>query len=311
MIAGENAVWGTHCATSGIGSLPHADLHGALALAFTCDVPYLPELPALGPSEWMVPSALRGLAGLEIDQTGRCVLRPDGEPGEPAFSSSWPAFLVEVKARRPRVAKVQVGGPVTVSSCTSLPDGAPARSIQGARDRITAHLAARVAAQCAALLELGVTPLVVLDEPMLSTEFGELERVLNAARAAGAWVGVHCCGQAPWAEVLGLQLDLLSIDAGLSLESVLEARGPLAGFLKRGGRLGLGLIPTQLGARWTVDALCDAMERSMRAGCPDFRRVLAQSLLTPACGLAGHSVSQAERIAAAVTQAQQRLRASL
>ena len=61
-------------ATTGIGSLPHSQLELALQMALQVDVPYLPQLPAGNPSEFMIPGALDGLPGLRYDAEGLCTV---------------------------------------------------------------------------------------------------------------------------------------------------------------------------------------------------------------------------------------------
>ena len=51
-------------------------------------------------------------------------------------------------------------------------------------------------------------------------------------------------------------------------------------------------------------ALCAAVTASLRASTASSEAVLSRALLTPACGLANHSVADAERIISEVRQAQ-------
>lgn len=282
------------CATTGIGSLPLRDLEQALEVTFRADVPWLPELP-LGPGELMVPAALRGLPGFEVG----------GEPLGPA----WAPFLERARRARPSVVKVQLAGPGGVLAWGRLPSGAPLSEAVVAA--VPAHLAQKAARMVRELVALGVTPLVFLDEPLPGAQREALEGVVRAVRAAGGLTGLHCCGQARWAEVLGLDLDVVSLDARRSLDALVEETAAWRAFVARGGRLCLGLIPTELGARYDVAELCDAVEASLRATTPDFATVLGRSLLSPACGLAMHSPEDVERTERELRAAQARLRASL
>jgi hypothetical protein len=47
--------------TTGIGSLPYAQLEPAMQAALRLDIPYLPQLPRRDPAEMMIPQALEGL----------------------------------------------------------------------------------------------------------------------------------------------------------------------------------------------------------------------------------------------------------
>jgi hypothetical protein len=249
----------------------------ALALSMQQDVPYLPELPKLGAAELMLPSALRAGA-----------------------SPCEQAFLEAVRVRAPRVAKAQLAGPVTVARFAQV--------------QAVEHLAAKAARLATSLRAQHVTPMIFLDEPGLGMEglpVATLETVRRAAHHAGAIVGLHCCGQTRWSELLGLGFDVVSLDVRLSLDALLDDRAAWLRFLEAGGTLCLGIIPTAPGARYQVDELCDSVEASLRATTPGFERVLARMLLAPACGLGLHSVEEAARISDEVRVAQVRLRALL
>lgn len=244
-------------AKTGIGSLPHDEVDGALRLSFSCEVPFLPELKG----EDMVGTALD-------DRPLRC----------------WPAFLRELELRQAAFGKIQLAGPSTVG--------------QGAHERIQA----RAVAMIQAVARTGARPVFFLDEPALNdlTHVGPL---IAAAKRAGAIVGLHCCGQADWPRVLGLGPDVLSFDARLSLDAVLADPAAL-----RASRvaLAIGLVPTDPGARYSVEELVDAVDVSLRATrCTD---LLHRALLTPACGLATRTVEDAERIFGELAEAQLRLR---
>ena len=47
-----------------------------------------------------------------------------------------------------------------------------------------------------------------------------------------------------WSAVLNLPIHYLSLDASLSLQSLLQRGDELRGFIERGGRLALGVVPT-------------------------------------------------------------------
>lgn len=238
------------------------------------DVPYLPELLSVSPQEQIIALG-----------------------DAPGVSNS--AFLAAI-AGKVKVAKSQLVGPATAS--------------RFGKTHIVEHLAAKAAAIARELVAANVTPMIFLDEPGLGAgeiPRAELELVRRAASDAGAIVGLHCCAQAPWAAVLGLGFDVISFDARLSLDAVLEDRSAWFDFLERGGRVCLGIIPTNPGARYSVDELCDSVEASLRATTPGFEQVLSRMLLSPACGLGLHSVQDAVRISAEVKAAQARLRALL
>ena len=78
------------------------------------------------------------------------------------------------------------------------------------------------------------TPVFYLDEPGLYAldrtdprhlvVLQELRLLIVALQNAGALVGLHCCSNTDWPAILDLGLNLLAVDARLSLDAVLDDR---------------------------------------------------------------------------------------
>ncbi|MBL8952920.1 MAG: hypothetical protein JNK82_19240 [Myxococcaceae bacterium] len=316
-----------HCATTGIGSLPHTDVDAALRLAFAHDVPFVPQLPRAGPGELMVPSALEGLPGLVVDGGGACTVNLEAwraqrdvftlkletalstgeltsfEPGVASCRSFRP-FLREVESRKLPFAKVQLAGPATVRQAVKTDFAELER-------QIFRLLLARSLAMAKAVRRAGATPIVFIDEPGLEVPApSDLEALISALQREGALVGLHCCRNTSWGRVLTLGLDVLSIDARLSLDALLDDAEAFGSFISAGSTLALGIVPTDPTARYALGELIDSVEVSLRATAPKgftLEALLAQTMLTPACGLALHEVRDAERIAGEVREAQRLL----
>jgi hypothetical protein len=138
--------------------------------------------------------------------------------------------------------------------------------------------------------------------------------MIVALQREGALVGLHCCSNTRWGDLLNLGLDILSIDARLSLDAVLEDSGAFWKFLSGGSTLSLGIVPTDIATGYQLGELVDSVEASLRATAPRgvaFEAVLSQMLLTPACGLGMRSALDAERIVAEVKQAQRAFKSLL
>jgi hypothetical protein len=333
-------------ATTAIGSLPYTQLELALQQAFLVDIPYLPQLPLRDPAEYMVPQALDGMPGLRHDREGNATLeldvwrkgwldarleraidRGDGlsafEP-RPAACAAWRPFVWEVEQRRAPFAKAHLAGPTTLRwalrttdgrRLSELPDGAEIEA------QILRLVMAKGLAMAQRLREAGATPVIFLDEPgLVAFERGngrhivalqELRVVILALQHAGAHVGVHCCGNTDWASLLQLPWDLVSLDARLSLGPVLEAKEALGRYVASGGAFALGLVPTNIepvGAALGLDAVVDGLLTTVPAlleqAAPG---LLRRCLVTPACGLAMRTVSDAEQILDTLRRAQRAL----
>lgn len=264
-----------------IGSLPYHNVDMALDNSFKTEIPFFPQIPIRNPWEYMIPQALEGLPGLEIDNQGNCFLdlnvwvgrqcsfahslddafknssKPFSfEAFEPSSStaSTWQPFLWELEERKIKLAKIQIAGPLTCIWTLRAKDRSPLDQHPELSSQIFKLILARATAMCRRLKFAGVTPIIFLDEPGLFAlspnqpshvlRLQELKILIQALQKEGARVGLHCCSDPSWGMILGLGLSLISLDTHLSLNSILKYEEDLTRFLTHGGRLSLGVIPT-------------------------------------------------------------------
>lgn len=233
-----------------------------------------------------------------------------------ATSSSWQAFLWELQESdqktAPKIAKIQIAGPLTSQWVVRADQEA---ELSGQIFRL---VLAKSLAMTRKLRRLGITPILFLDEPGLYAfdrsnpkhmlAFQELKLMIQALRKDQVLVGLHCCSNTDWKTVLQLDLCFLSIDCALSLDNLIQnAREELLQYVERGGRLSLGVVPTTRYAKkhGTTGAEQLFVELSARLSHLPFevgRKILRESLLTPACGLALHSIPDAESILETLTE---------
>lgn len=332
------------CATTGIGSLPHTQLELALQMALQVDVPYLPQLPAGNASELMIPAALDGLPGLGFDPEGmvtidleqwragrdafgerieRALQSEDLAAFEPSVTAcrAWKPFLWEVEHRKLALSKVQIAGPATVRWVAKTSDGTPAAQIAELDRQIFRLLLAKSLALVKALRRVGSTPILFLDEPGLYAldlrdpshlvVLQELKMLVLAVQREGALVGLHCCSNTHWPSVLGLGLDLLSLDVRLSLDAVVEDAKAFDSFVASGAALSLGIVPTNLESNYVVKDLVDSVDATLRATLRNparYSALMRRCVLTPACGLALRKVTDAEKVFEDLREAQKYLR---
>jgi methionine synthase II (cobalamin-independent) len=154
--------------------------------------------------------------------------------------------------------------------------------------------------------------LVVLDEPYLCS-FGSafvnvprdevvaaIAGAVAAIQAEGARAGLHCCGNTDWSLVLATGVDLVNFDAHEYWQGLSLYPAELGAFLERGGVLAWGIVPTvgESVDRLEAGALLALLEERIAAlvakGLPR-ERLLAQSLLTPSCGLGTQTPERAAR----------------
>jgi methionine synthase II (cobalamin-independent) len=312
--------------TTSIGSLPHTDPRAAatFVLERQSRLPAAPSLPNRSGIERMIAQAAWGIPGVEVLPDGslqvddpnldpRAPLHDQGIDGAPFVALR--AFLSAVAGRRAPI-KLQLTGPVTLGIALHSV-GVPVRrafSVAGAAVRARARTLVAAAQETAPM-----APLVVfVDEPGLTAAMHpgfplDPNRTIDLVSSALATIephamtGLHCCGPADWRVVLqaGPQILSLPIDCGAA-----DHAGAVGAFLERGGWVAWGAVPTTGPLGSTPDRLWQQLSAEWcsltAAGC-DPVALREQSLITPACGLAGHGEAQAELVLDLTAQVARRL----
>jgi hypothetical protein len=295
-----------------IGSLPHRDADAAcdFVLKHHPSLPAAPQLPRRSALEGMVAQAARGIPGVVVDRDGALTVDRTALDPEAPITSMYDgaghggllAFLTHVAGRTEPV-KIQLTGPVTLG-CALVSAGAD--------PDVAFALAARaVRVQGASLLELvrhrlPDAPLIAfLDEPGLVAGDGpplapdatiDLLSTGLAALEGVAVTGVHACGPCDLRLISAAGPDIISIPA--EPEVVMPGAGVLTSHIERGGWVAWGAVPTSKPVGTDADRLwrrlsllwCDLVQLGA-----DPSLLRSTALVTPACGLAGHGVSQAAR----------------
>jgi methionine synthase II (cobalamin-independent) len=297
---------------TGIGSLPYHDAREAAGVSLRClpELPAAPQLPERTPLEGMIVQWARALPEVAIAPDGSISLdlARRGEPLSVGFDTEAHGGLlafVELAAEqtvRPERVKLQLTGPLTMGVAlirAGMPsDAAFARAAECATAWVRA-LDALVAR------ELPDTRSVIfVDEPALvlwSHDGAPLEREAAVDLLSGvltgstSTMGVHVCGDGD---------RRLAFEAGAPVVS-LEVRCDLADdaamigrHLEADGWIAWGAVPTDRPIGESPEGLWKDLARVWceltRHGC-DPIRLRTQAIVTPACGLAGHGPSQAER----------------
>jgi hypothetical protein len=297
-----------------IGSLPHRDADSAAAfvLRHHPTLPAAPQLPRRSPLEGMVAQAARGIPGVTVRPDGSLdvdldVLDP-ANPVLPTFDGASHAGLLaflSMAAGRTGPVKLQLTGPITLGLALVAAGADPSVAFLVAAAAVRAEGAAMLALFRRRLPE---APLVAfLDEPGLVRVPGRslpidnetAVDILSSALAVledEAVTGVHCCGPTDWrmASAAGATVLALPVD----LPSAVASAAALNAHLERGGWVAWGVVPTNEPLGTDPDRLWRRLSavwcELVQAGC-DPVQLRSQALVTPACGLSGHGVSQAAR----------------
>lgn len=295
-----------------IGSLPHVEPHAAAEVVLRCHpaLPAAPQLPMRTPLEGMIAQWARALPEVHVEADGSLCVDPAAVGGEldAVFTETAHAgvlaFLDEAAALDvpPRRVKLQISGPLTLGM--ALLDAGLDASIAFDRGGEAARAWAVAAEELVASRLPDARMLLVFDEPALvvwRTGDPPIERevaidLLSSVLAAPTCTtGVHVCGAGDRRVAFEAGTHVLGLEVR---RDVVDDADVIARHLDADGWIAWGAVPTdrpvgesaELLWRALVEVWCELTKR----GC-DPVRLRTQALVTPACGLAGHGPSQAER----------------
>jgi methionine synthase II (cobalamin-independent) len=294
-----------------IGSLPHTDPHAAAQLVLRAHprFPAAPQLPVRTPLEGVVAQWARALPEVTVADDGSITAHdPTNTPPVPAFDSEAHAGLLaflDVAARDgaspPRV-KVQIAGPLTLGlalkHCGIPTSHAFRRAGEAARAWATAveELVEARLPDSALVLFLDEPALVAWRRHDAPIEHEAAVDVLSGALAAPACAtGVHVCGAGDVRLALEAGPQVLGVEVS---DALVDDADVLARHLDADGWIAWGAVPTDRPVGESSEPLWRALVsvwcELTRRGC-DPVRLRTQGVVTPACGLAGHGPTQAER----------------
>lgn len=308
-------------ATHGVGSLPHRDADAAAAFSIDAfDVVTLPSLPRRSPSEATIAQVLVGTPGVALGQYGALAvdlsrLDPDAPVDTDVRRDNFSGFrtTLELASARSHTGPVkwQLVGPISVGQALRRAGARPDVAFRTAAHVVESHLRALHDAVAAALPQS--PQLVVIDEPFLddvmASDFpiapDEAIDLLSSAMAVvehSASVGVHSCGDIDVATLIAAGPRLLSFPVS---DAVLPYAGYLDRFVRDGGWIAWGVIATEgpiaVSSQRATRRLSKLWDELADRGC-DIAALRAHSLVTPQCGLGGHSTTVAEAVCSAARE---------
>ena len=311
------------CLPTIIGSMPHTDPVEACSLInrYLKDIPAWPQLPRRTFLEDMNVQFSEGFPGITVDTEKRKVyVNRAGKEVNECLEHLYAAFLANDVDRdavsreyarglyqfltfniTPRLVKGQVTGPVTFGMNIVDENGKGIIYDDLLGDAVPKLLKLKAAWQEQQLKRISKNTTIFLDEPYMSG-FGSVALMLSREKVIAlldevfsgisGFKGVHCCGNTDWSVLLATKVDIISFDAYNYGQSLSLYPAEVKKFLDRGGAVGWGIVPNTAEALAceSVASLQDRMEEAIapftRQGIA-FKKLVAQSLLTPSCGLAG------------------------
>lgn len=316
--------------TTGIGSLPHTNTREACRLVLEIfDIPFWPQLPQLSFRESMIPQFSEGMPFIKIDDQRKSIwlernssdaltrfYETYSEDGSSAISEEYAkglhTFIELIKNNRYHALKGQITGPLTFTLGLKDHQGRPIYFDEELREISLMLLKAKMKWQLEVLRPYADTIVIFVDEPILSAlgstsylgvEPEEAQRLLkelsDAIRLAGGISGIHCCGNADWQLVIESGTDIVSFDAYGYAEAISIYPEDFTEFLKGGGYLAWGMVPTTEAIR---EESLDSIKRHFSKILERFSKsiptelLLSRILLTPSCGTGSMSIEETAKV---------------
>ncbi|HEY8910279.1 MAG TPA: methionine synthase [Desulfosporosinus sp.] len=209
--------------------------------------------------------------------------------------------------------KGQLTGPLTLGMQITDKNRRSSYYDDTQRDMLIKTIALHAEWQTKRLRKFGLPVLMMIDDPGLyaygaSTHvtlnrdllIEELNEVTEGILRQDGIPGVHVCAGMDWTILFDTKIQVVNFDAYGYMQSMMVLAGPLNTFLKRGGILSWGIVPTGPAA-WqeTPESLKLRMEENIaelvKRGI-DESLIRQQSLLTPSCGTGTLDIKLAEHI---------------
>ena len=299
--------------TTAMAVMPHTEVERALDAALSLDVPFWPQLPNLSYREDMYVQAAEHFPGIVLDMPNRRLsfsidrfteefeqtLARFEEPAHFDISADYSVvyhrFLALDHSRRPAI-RGQLEGPISFGFNVLDQNDRPILFDDTVRPFMLEFMARRMNVQLARLKQRNENAFMFVDEPGLQFLFSAMAGYSDVKAKSDLDVffamvdrprGIHLCGNPDWDFLLGLDLDVLSLDIYTNAEIFSAYAGAIQRFIDRGGIIIWGIVPTGADAfeKENLDSLTGQLESVWdvlsRKGI-DTAQLLHRSMLSPA-----------------------------
>ena len=313
----------------GIGSLPHKDAETAVDLIFKYlpNIPFWPQLPRLNKQEGMVsqftekfPIASGASVNTGLEEFYENITKSGIEYFK--ISKNYSAGIYALKDRLTKepdllknikFIKCQITGPFTAAASLKNEKGGLYLHDPVFLQVFIEGLKMKALWQIDFFKEFNKPVILFIDEPYLSA-FGSAYTAIN--RDDVVWglrelcfgihlkdvlIGVHCCGNTDWSIFTEIpEVGLINFDAFDFQDRFTLYADSLAGFLKRGGFICWGVVPTQ---RYSDKITPELLLKKIEEGVGTLSKkgiardlLYNQMFLSPSCGLGSLDIGKSEKI---------------
>jgi len=302
------------CSTTAMGIMPHRDVERALELALSLDIPFWPQLPKVSLHEDMYVQASQNFPGIAIDfdkkrlsfDTARFEQELDGyfvkmdAPEAFALTAEYSAVFHKFLSKELQGYKAIRGqniGPVSFGFKVLDENLKPIIYNDEARTILFDFIQKKANIQYRELKERNPNAFVWLDEPGLGYVFSGLsgyndqlakEDYHNFIEGLEGPKGLHLCAEVNLPYLLELGVEILSFDAYQIGFMPKEYAGSVAEFIKNGGIISWGIIPTE------STVLATQTPETLAATLSDYWEVISES-----AGLSLHQIAMQALVAPA------------
>jgi hypothetical protein len=299
--------------TTAMAVMPHLDAERALETALSVDVPFWPQLPNYSYYEDMYVQAGEHFPGILLDLDNRTLkfsmdkfileledtLAHFEEPAyfdiSEEYSVVYHKFLEMDLSDRPAI-RGQLEGPISFGFNVLDQDERPILFDDTVRPFMFEFMAKRINVQLSRLKAINKNAFMFIDEPGLQFLFSSMAGYndLKAKDDLDLFFstierprGIHLCGNPDWDFLLGMDMDILSLDIHTNAEIFSSYAPSIKRFLDNDGVLVWGIVPTgfEIFAKENMDSLAAQLEnvwQTLAKKGIDIDHMLKRSMLSPA-----------------------------
>lgn len=256
--------------TTAMAVMPHRDVDRALETALTMDIPFWPQLPNYNYYEDMYVQASEHFPGILLDLEARTLKfstdkffaefeetlghfeEPEYFDISDTYSVVYSRFMDMDFSNRPAI-RGQLEGPISFGFNVQDENERPILFNDTVRPFMYEFMARRVNIQLKRLKERNPNAFMFIDEPGLQFLWSAMSGYGDQAARADMDAffamldrprGVQLCGNPDWDFLLGMDMDVLSLDVYTNGEVFASYAGSIQKYLDRGGVLVWGMVPT-------------------------------------------------------------------
>lgn len=299
--------------TTAMAVMPHKDIDRALEMAMSLDIPFWPQLPRYSYYEDMYVQASEHFPGIildmkketvsfsidrfieELEETMSHFDEPEYFDISETYSAVYSRFLKMDLKDRPAI-RGQLEGPISFGFNVKDQNDRPILFDDTVRPFMMEFMAKRVNSQLNVLKKINPNAFMYVDEPGLQFLFNALAGYSDRAARDDMEMffslierprGVHLCGNPDWDFLLGLDMDILSMDVYTNGEIFSSYASSIKRFLDRGGILSWGIVPTNFEPfekenMESLETMLENVWKSLYEKGIDRDFLISRSLLSPA-----------------------------